>query len=438
MIGRSAFPWMRSWHRQVHGAIAVAQLMRRLGAADVDTETAAALAALLGRLRGPVTKFAQVLATLPTGVPEELVEACAGLHAHAPPMGRLFMARRLRHALGADWRTHFADFEEQPRFAASFGQVHDARLADGRSVAVKIQYPDMDSVLAADLRTLRMTAPVIRRITGIDPDAVIAELAERFAEELDYTHEAANMIAWRRALARHLPEDRATAPRPLPELTRRRVLVMTWMAGAHLTTIAPRLSQQLRDRIAADLLRAWYGPFFAEGLLHGDPHPGNILWQEQEREQEQEQEQGGGRLALLDFGCLRRYREEEVAGVRRLLPAVRGADAGRLAAALHDIGFRDLDAARVAALRPWLEWLFAPFLEPGARPFLPPEDLAAARVRLAETRNRLKAVGGIRLPRAFLLLHRSAVVLGSVITRLGARGNWRALWEEVADSRWQA
>ncbi len=431
MIRQSAFPWARGWRRQARGAVALARLLRQLEAADVDAETAAALATLLGRLRGPVTKFGQILATLPTGVPAELAEALSDLHAHAPPMGRLFVTRRLRHALGANWRAQFAAFADRPRFAASFGQVHDGRLADGQAVAVKIQYPDMDSVLAADLRTLRMAAPVIRRITGIDPDAVIAELAARFAEELDYEREAANMAAWRRALARHLPADRATAPRPFVGLTRRRVLVMTWMEGAHLVAIAPKLSQRMRNRIAADLLRAWYVPFFTEGLLHGDPHPGNILWQEREGK-------AGGRLVLLDFGCLRRYREEEVAGVRRLLRAVGDADSRLLATALDEIGFRDLDAARIAALRPWLEWLLAPFLRPGRRPFLPAEDLAAARSRLAETRKRLKAAGGMRLPRAFLLLHRSAVVLGSVITRLGAEGHWRALWEEIAGSRWRA
>ncbi len=429
MSRQSTSPGGRSWRRQARGALAVARLARRLGTREVDAETAAALVELLGRLKGPVTKFGQVLASLPTGMPETLAEALARLHAHAPPMGRLFVARRLRQALGADWRAQFADFDERPRFAASFGQVHYARLADGRAVAVKLQYPDMDSVLAADLRTLRMAAPFIRRVTGIDPQAVIAELAERFAEELDYEREAANMRRWRRALGRHLPEDRAAAPRPLAALTRRRVLVMTWMEGAHLTAIAPRLPQPLRNRIAADLLRSWYAPFFAQGLLHGDPHPGNILWQEREK--------GEGRLVFLDFGCLRRYREREVTGVRRLLQAVRDEDPKRLATALREIGFRDLDAARIAALGPWMTWLFAPFLEPGVRPFLAPADLAAAQERLADTRNRLKAAGGIRLPRAFLLLHRSAVVLGSVIARLGAHGDWRALWEEIAGIPWR-
>ncbi len=408
--------------------MAVGRLVRRLGAADEDVHTATALAELLGRLRGPVTKFGQILATLPIDLPEELAEALAALHAHAPPMGRLFVARRMRHALGADWRRHFAQFEETPLFAASFGQLHRARLEDGRMVAVKLQYPDMESVLAADLRNLRLVAPILRRITGIDPTAVIAEMADRFAEELDYEKEAANMEDWRRVLACHLPAERLATPRPIAALTRRRVLVMTWVEGTHLIPVAPRLPQRLRDRIAADLLRAWYVPFFAAGLLHGDPHPGNILWQEQGA--------GGGRLGLVDFGCLRRYERREVAAVRALERAVRLQDRELLKAALAGIGFPELDARRMEALRPWLEWLFAPFAEPGMRPFLPADRLAAAETRLAQLRQRLKAAGGIRLPRAFLLLHRSAVVLGSVITRLDARGDWQALWEDITRTPW--
>ncbi len=420
MTGSESRPWRRPL-RQVRGGAGLARLLRAAAGGDIDPDAARALAETLGRLRGPATKFAQILATLPGAVDEPLAEALGSLRQHAPPMRRLFVLRRLERALGADWRRHFARFEETPRFAASLGQVHYGALADGRAVAVKIQYPDMATALAADLANLRLAAPLLRRAAGIDITDAIEELEARFGEELDYEREAAHMRAMRAALEPEIASGRLALPEPVDRLTRTGVLTMTWICGRHLLDVAPVLAQRDRDRLAADLVRAWYRPFFTRGLLHGDPHPGNILWQEKD-----------GRLALVDFGCMRSYGAGEVAAVRALPGLVAGGTPDRIAAALAALGFADLDDRRLAALMPWLEWLFAPFLAGGRRPFLPADRLAEGRARLAAVRARIREAGGIRLPRAFVLLHRSAVVLGSVITRLEAEGDWRALWEEVA------
>ena len=150
------------------------------------------LKAILGGLKGPLMKVAQFLSTVPDALPEEYAEELATLQANAPPMGWAFVRRRMQGELGADWQSRFAEFSQTAAAAASLGQVHRARLPDGREVACKLQYPDMPSVMEADLRQLKMAMGLYQRVDStLDHDEVYAELSERLREELDYEREAA-------------------------------------------------------------------------------------------------------------------------------------------------------------------------------------------------------------------------------------------------------
>src|SRR5262249_61686250 len=129
-----------------------------------------------------------------------------------PPMGGAFAKRRMTAELGAGWQDKFADFEHKPAAAASLGQVHRARAHEGDVLACKLQYPDMQSAVAADLRQLEWIFAIHRRMDpAIDTSEIGKEIAARMREELDYEHEAKNVALYREMLAK-------TPQVPVPEV----------------------------------------------------------------------------------------------------------------------------------------------------------------------------------------------------------------------------
>src|SRR5487761_866473 len=129
---------------------------RMLGGAPNRAGEALALSSALGRLKGPLMKVAQLMATIPDLLPPEYAAELQKLQSEAPPMGWAFVKRRMMAELGADWEKKFASFEHQPAAAASLGQVHRARALDGAPLACKLQYPDMQSAVEADLVQLQL------------------------------------------------------------------------------------------------------------------------------------------------------------------------------------------------------------------------------------------------------------------------------------------
>ena len=171
---------------------------------DLDRKKHAAdLKDALGGLKGPLMKAAQILATIPDALPAEYAAELTQLQANAPPMGWPFVRRRMAAELGPDWRGKFESFDREAARAASLGQVHRARAPDGRELACKLQYPDMSSVVAADLKQLKLLFSLYRRRdSAIDTSEIHAELVERLSEELDYECEARHT-----KLYEHMLED---------------------------------------------------------------------------------------------------------------------------------------------------------------------------------------------------------------------------------------
>src|SRR6202041_136466 len=164
------------------------------------------LKAVLGNMKGPMMKVAQFLSTVPDALPEEYAAQLAELQSNAPPMGWVFVRRRMQSELGPDWETKFNAFTREAVAAASLGQVHRAILPDGREVACKLQYPDMPSVIEADLRQVKLAMAVYKRMdNSIIQDDIYVELSARLREELDYRREAAQMRLYRIMLD-HVPD----------------------------------------------------------------------------------------------------------------------------------------------------------------------------------------------------------------------------------------
>jgi predicted unusual protein kinase regulating ubiquinone biosynthesis (AarF/ABC1/UbiB family) len=202
---------------------------RYLGGGEDGAALARELKDALGRLRGPLVKVAQLLATVPGALPADYVAELMTLQSQAPAMGSAFVRRRMAGELGPGWQSRFREFDPEAAAAASLGQVHRAIGQDGRALACKLQYPDMDTAVDADLRGLDIALRVLQQYQrALLMGSVRAELEARLREELDYALEARHMALYRDILQ---GEPRIAVPEPEPELSTRRLLTMTWLEG---------------------------------------------------------------------------------------------------------------------------------------------------------------------------------------------------------------
>jgi predicted unusual protein kinase regulating ubiquinone biosynthesis (AarF/ABC1/UbiB family) len=376
------------------------------------------LKAILGGLKGPMMKVAQFLSTVPDALPPEYAAQLAELQANAPPMGWAFVRRRMAGELGPDWEQKFRAFSREAAAAASLGQVHRATLPDGTDVACKLQYPDMPNIIEADLRQVKMAMAVYQRMdNAIIQDDIYVELAARLREELDYEREAAQMRLYRAMLA---DVHDVNVPEPIAAYTTGRLLTMKWLTGmgmkAWLDT-EPSLEQ--RNALATALFRAWYVPFYRYGVIHGDPHLGNY----------QVNPEGG--LNLLDFGAIRVFGAPFVGGVLELYAAVRDNDTARARHAYDIWGFKGITDEQIDVLNGWAKFLYEPLIEDRVRRIQEDDDPQYGRSIAQKTHAGLQRTGGVRPPREFMLMDRSAIGLGSVFLRLRAELNWSRLFHET-------
>src|SRR5262249_567054 len=226
--------------------------------------TRAARGARRGGLRGPLMKVAQLRATIPEALPAEYAHELSQLQSQAPPMGPAFVRRRMIAELGSEWASRFKNFEPQPAASASLGQVHRARAQDGTPLAAKLQYPDMQSAVEADLTQLNVLFALHARINPpLQTTQLLKETSARVCEELDYELEAHHTALYGSIFA---DEPTIRVPRVLPELSTKRLLTMTWLEGRRLMDYkdAPLAH---RNTIARAMFRAWWYPFSHYGVI---------------------------------------------------------------------------------------------------------------------------------------------------------------------------
>ncbi|TAK98103.1 MAG: AarF/ABC1/UbiB kinase family protein [Rhodospirillaceae bacterium] len=400
------------------GGIATRMASERVFNLKSDRDrNAEALKLALGGLKGPLMKVAQILATIPDALPKEYARELAQLQSNAPRMGWPFVNRRMTAELGADWQSRFADFEREAARAASLGQVHRATGHDHRHLACKLQYPDMDSAVEADLKQLKVLFAAYRRFdSSIDPSEVHAEISARLREELDYTNEAKNLALYRLILAH---ERGVHVPEVLPELSTRRLLTMTWLEGRPLTDVAAEADQATRDAIAVNMFRAWYVPLYRYGVIHGDPHLGNYSVRPD------------ASVNLMDFGAIRVFGASFVKGVIDLYRAVETGDHELAVAAYETWGFTGLSREMIETLNLWAAFIYAPLLEDRPRLIEETNAIDYGRDTAAKVHTELRRLGGIKPPREFVLMDRAAIGLGSVFMHLRAHVNWYRLFHDT-------
>jgi predicted unusual protein kinase regulating ubiquinone biosynthesis (AarF/ABC1/UbiB family) len=398
------------------GAGAALSANRVLAADDALARNARALKQALGGLKGPLMKAAQMVATVPDLLPPEFAAELAELQTSAPAMGRPFVRRRMAAELGPNWLAKFRQFEFDAAAAASLGQVHRAQSLDGRPLAVKLQYPEMQSAVESDLAQLRLVFALFKRLDGaIDPTEIAEEIGDRLREELDYDREARAMRLYGRFFA-----DRGDIkiPEPVAELTTRRLLTMSWLDGEGLTAFkdAPL---EVRNRIAALLFDAWWTPMTRLGVIHGDPHLGNYSLAPE-----------AARLNLLDFGCIRIFPPSFVAGVVRLYRGLKSGDRAEQVEAYRSWGFNNLSDDLVDTLNVWARFIYGPLLDDRVRTVA--DGVAPGhygRKEAIAVRRALKEKGPVTIPREFVFMDRAAIGLGAAFLHLHAELNWNALFE---------
>jgi predicted unusual protein kinase regulating ubiquinone biosynthesis (AarF/ABC1/UbiB family) len=363
------------------------------------------LVSTLGELKGAAMKLGQVVSMDTEFLTPEVRQVIARLQNEAPPMPYELVARVVREELGDAPEVLFREFDPAPLAAASLGQVHRAVLHDGRPVAVKVQYPGIAETLAGDMDNLGLVVKTVSMASRLtDGTAYFRELREQLLLETDYLREASLCTAFDRGVAR-LPELKV--PTVIAERTTGRVLTLELLQGRTLKDwVVSEPSNAERYRVARLLILAIYAPFFTTGEMHADPHPGNFMVLED------------GRLGLLDFGSIKRFSPHFVDANRRLfLHAVR-LEPMDVLGLIREVGFT------------------TELLHIAGRPMrASPYDYATCSItrdmKLHFARNAARFLK-IRPPAEAVMFFRSTGGLAQNLRLIGARGDFRRVFEEVA------
>jgi predicted unusual protein kinase regulating ubiquinone biosynthesis (AarF/ABC1/UbiB family) len=292
-------------------------------------EAAEQIVTVLGGMKGAAMKLGQVLSFVDVGiVPPEHRERfqakLASLRDAAPTVSFEQMRKVIEQDLEEPISSAFADFDPEPIAAASIGQVYRASLPDGRTVAVKVQYPGIADAVRADMRNLGVLLRLARTITPeLDTKAVGEEVRERIYEELDYELEASNQRTMARLYEGH---PFVLIPPVVTSLCRERVIVTEFVAGEGFEQVRKRPVAE-RDRIGEILFRFYFGSMYRFRRFSGDPHPGNMLALDD------------GRVAFLDFGLFKSIDRDVAALELACQRAVIDGDAAGLHRLMSDAGF---------------------------------------------------------------------------------------------------
>ena len=281
----------------------------------------------LGELKGAAMKVGQMLSVHEGFLPTEVCAVLQQLQREAPAVPWPRMEQTLEAELPGGLSV-FESFDRTPLAAASIGQVYRAQLRDGRDVAVKVQYPGIDRVVAADLATLKkLFGSLLEMFVEIDFEPLWAELRARLLEELDYEQEAANVERMR---AHYANDDAVLIPGVVRELSTRRVLVLDYVRGiSPAAATSGAYAPALRDLWGRQLLRFVMSGLLEHRFLHADPNFGNFAFRED------------GRLVVYDHGCVKDVPEDLARGCAQVLAACLDQDMGALALRLRALGIYD-------------------------------------------------------------------------------------------------
>ena len=380
-----------------------------------NQDNAEELTRVLGNLKGPIMKIAQLLSTVPDLLPKEYSMELTKLQSSAPPMGWNFIKRRMTKELGIDWIKKFDSFEKEPFAAASLGQVHKA-VYRKKDIVCKLQYPDMLSIVEADINQLKLLFSLYKRIDKtIDTSEIQREISSRVREELDYIREQKHMIMFAKIFSE---SPNVMVPNFFSDISTERLLCMNFLEGKKLLEFKDK-SHSIRKKLAENMFFAWYYPFYRFGLIHGDPHLGNYSADKNLK------------INLLDFGCVRFFQPSFVKGVIDLYFALMKNNKELAVSAYESWGFENISKDLIEILNIWAKFLFSPLLEDKVMKMQETNSTAYGAEAASKVHKELKKIGGVKPPREFVFMDRAAIGLGSVFLHLGAELNWYKIFNEL-------
>ena len=380
-----------------------------------NQENAEELSKVLGNLKGPIMKIAQLLSTVPDLLPREYAIELTKLQSSAPPMGWNFVKRRMTKELGFNWIEKFDDFQKEPYAAASLGQVHRA-IYKNKKIVCKLQYPDMLSIVEADIGQLKLLFAIYKRIDKtIDTSEIQKEISSRVREELDYVREQKHMMLFREIFS---GSNNVVVPSFFSNISTERLLCMEYLEGKKLLDFKNK-SHEVRKTLAKNMFEAWYYPFYKYGIIHGDPHLGNYSANNKLQ------------INLLDFGCIRFFKSTFVKGVIDLYHSIMTKNEELAVHAYQSWGFEKINKDLIKILNIWAKFLFSPLLKDKVMKMQETNSTAYGAEAASKVHRELKKIGGVKPPREFVFMDRAAIGLGSVFLHLGAELNWYKIFNEL-------
>ena len=413
------------------GEAAVVGLRSKLTGADpteFHVRTAERYAELLGRSKGALMKAGQMLSFVSASpaVPAEFQSiyqaALTRLRDDAPPMAPELARVVLERELGRRTEGAFAEFDWEPLAAASIGQVHAARLHDGREVAVKIQYPGVADAIRADLKNTQLLVTFLTLLGGLytrrlnaDVRVAARDMSARIVEELDYGLEAATQAEFAEQYRGH---PFIHVPEVIGELCTGRVLTQELCLGRSWSE-ALGAEQELRDQWAEAIWRFVYGSHARFGMINADPHPGNYVFHDD------------GSVSFLDFGCVQHFRHDQTdMAVAILRECLRGDVLGTWRACVEVGYWRSSDPVSPEEV---FAWWHEPFRYLWAeQPFTFTPEYAASWIehRFSPTGPSANALRYLTMLNDCVAWTRIEMALASVMAQLHATNDWAAILAE--------
>ena len=412
------------------GALGFAGATARRWSGDQDAERiqheemAARVAEVLGEMKGAAMKLGQLLSFVDLDLPPEVRtvyhDALAKLRDDAPPVDPEAIERVVAEDFGAPVHEVFGSWQREPLAAASIGQVHAAKLHDGQDVVVKVQYPGVAEAVRSDLSNAEMFAPLARWFSpNQEIGPLLDELRERVDDELDYQREA----QYQRAFAdRYAGHPFIIVPDVIGDLCRNRVLVSQRIHGRRFDDVVREGNHALRQRVGETIFRYAFGSIARFRLFNGDPHPGNYLVTDD------------GRVAFLDYGSVKMFTRERFASMRRVDAAVMRGDREGFLAAMRETRFLPARAGiDEDLLWEWFRLYTRPIVADQPFCFTPEFATEVLRTTSDPRSDYYGVLRRLNLPSDYLLLTRIHLGLNSVLGRLEACNDWRAINEEFTD-----
>ncbi|MEM6707678.1 MAG: AarF/ABC1/UbiB kinase family protein [Pseudomonadota bacterium] len=364
----------------------------------------------LGEMKGAAMKVGQMLSVHEGLLPPEVCAVLRTLQRDAPPVS----FARMRAVIDAEVPGGMACFrhlDRTPLAAASIGQVYRAQLQDGRDVVVKVQYPDIDRIVAADLKNLKkLFGSLIAMVVDIDFEPLWLELRERLLEELNYRQEAANIARMRSYYA---DDPTVQIPGVVERASGQRVLVLDYVPGiAPEDACSSSYSQALRNRWGEQLLSFTLRGLLEHQFLHADPNFGNFAFRED------------GTLVVYDQGCVKDVPEPLARGCRKLLDACLEQRLADLPDLLHALGVYDRSTGQrvpQAVIAPLAEQVLQ-IVGPEPFQFSRSNDLYS--LLLDRNGSYLRELTRLELPPDLMFINRTLSGVYGNLCQLEAQGHW--------------